>query len=175
VYLLALQTRLPSEIPSIETVRDRVTEDFRREQARLLAREAGTRFLVALTNALAEGKTFAEAAAAANLTHIALPRFTSASRNLPGWDPRVNFDQVKMLAANLQPGKAGDLVTTADGALVVFLKNREPVTDAEVKDALPNYLTELRKERQFEGFSDWFQHQIEATAIDMPSGDDLEG
>lgn len=175
VYVLALQERFASSVPTLDEVRDRVTEDFRREQARLLAREAGTNFVATLPKLLAEGKTFAEAATAAAATHITLPRFSAGSRNLPGWDPRVSFDQVRILAADLQPGKASDLATTAEGALVVSLKAREPVTDSELKDALPNYLTELRNERQFEGFSDWFQHQIEATAIDMPSGDDFEG
>jgi hypothetical protein len=175
VYLLALQSRFPSEIPSFDSVQDRVTEDFRREEARLLAREAGTNFVATLTNFLAQGKPFAEAAAAANLPHLTLPRFSSASRNLPDWDRRVNFEQTKVLAANLQPGKASDLVTTPDGALVLFLKTREAVTDAEVNTALTNYLAELRTERQFEAFSDWFQHQVEATAIDMPSGDDQGG
>ena len=171
VYVLALQGRIPSEIPPFEAVRDRVTEDYRREQARQLARDAGAAFLATLTNTLAQGKTFTEAAAAAGLPCVVLPQFTAASRTLPDWDRRVNFEQAKMVAGNLQPGQASELVTTMDGALVLFLKRREAVTDAEVKQALPNYLTELRKERQFEGFSDWFQHQIEATAIDMPTGE----
>jgi hypothetical protein len=175
VFVLALHARLPSEIPSLDAIRPRVTEDFQREQARLLAREAGTNFVASLPKLSAEGKTFAEAAGAAGLPHVTLPRFSANSRNVQGWDGRVNFDQVRMLTANLQAGKTSDLVTTPEGALVLFLKSREPVTDSELKDALPGFLTELRTERQFEGFSDWFQHQIEATAIDMPSGDDLDG
>ncbi len=175
VFILALQNRIPSEIPGLDAIRDRVTEDFRREQARLLARESGTNFVTSLTNLVAQGKTFADAAAAANVTPIALPEFSAASRNLPNWDRRVNLEQAKMLAANLQPGKFSDLVTTADGAMVLHLKRRDPVTDAELKDALPGYLTELRRERQFEGFSDWFQHQIETTAISMPTADDQGG
>jgi hypothetical protein len=140
----------------------------------MLARQTRTNFLATLTNVLAAGKPLPRRPLPPASTHHPA-RFSAASRNLPDWDRRVNFDQAKMLAAILQPGKPSDLVTTADGALVLFLKNREPVTEAELKAALPNYLAELRKERQFEGFSDWFQHQIEATAIDMPSGDDAGG
>lgn len=168
-YLLALRGRIPSEVPSLDAVRDRVTEEFRREQARLLAREAGTNFVTSLTNALAAGQSFSDACAAANVTPIPLPKFSASSRNLPDWDRRVNFEQVRAASANLQAGMPSHLLLTADGALLVHLKTREPVTDAELKDALPSFLADLRQERQFEGFSDWFRHQILETRIDMPS------
>lgn len=169
VYLLALKGRVPSEVPSLDAVRDRVTEEFRREQARLLAREAGTNFVTSLTNALAAGQSFGDACAAANVTPIPLPKFSASSRNLPDWDRRVNFEQVRATSASLQAGTASNLLLTADGAMLVYLRTREPVTDAELKDALPTFLADLRQERQFEGFSDWFRHQILETRIDMPS------
>lgn len=172
VYLLALKGRIPSVVPPLEDVRERVTEEFRREQARLLAREAGTNFVTSLTNALAAGQSFSDACAAANVTPIPLPKFSASSRNLPDWDRRVNFEQVRAASAGLQAGTASNLLLTADGALVVYLKTREPVTDAELKDALPTFLADLRQERQFEGFSDWFRHQILETRIDMPSGEE---
>ena len=172
VYLLALKGRVPSEVPSLEAVRDRVTEEFRREQARLLAREAGTNFVTSLTNALAAGQSFSDACAAAQVTPIPLPKFSASSRNLPDWDRRVNFEQVRAASASLRAGTASNLLLTADGAMLVYLKTREPVTDAELKDALPPFLTDLRQQRQFEGFSDWFRHQILETRIDMPSGEE---
>jgi hypothetical protein len=172
VYLLALKGRIPSEIPTLDALRERVTEEFRREQARLLAREAGTNFVTSLTNALAAGQSFADACAAANVTPIPLPKFSAGSRNLPDWDRRVNFEQVRAATSGLRAGSASNLLLTADGALVVYLKNREQVTDAELKDALPPFLADLRQERQFEGFSDWFRHQILETRMDMPSGED---
>ena len=169
VYILALKGRIPSEVPPLEAVRERVTSDFKRDQAQLLAREAGTNFVTSLTNLLAQGKTFADACAEAKVTPIPLPQFSGASRNLPDWDRRINIEQAKYVAKNVETGKASALVPTADGGFVLYLKAREAVKDSELKDALPGYLAELREQGEFSTFNDWFQHQIELTGIDMPS------
>ncbi len=169
VYILALKGRIPSEVPPLEAVRERVTNDFKRDQAQRLAREAGTNFVAATTHLLAQGKTFAEACTEAKVVPIVLPQFTPSSRNLPDWDRRINIEQAKFIAKTLEPGKASDLFPTADGGVVLFLKSREAVTDAELKDALPGYLAELREQGEFSTFNDWFQHQIELTGIEMPS------
>jgi hypothetical protein len=169
VYLLAFRARFPSEIPPLEALRDRVEEEYRREQALILARQACTNFVANLTNQLAAGRNFTDLAVQAGATWIGLPVFTLASRNLPQWDPRVSLDQVKLVAPGLQPNTPSGPVLTRDGALVLLLKKREPVTDAELREALPNYLSELRAQRRFNGFSDWFQRQIELTRITMPS------
>lgn len=169
VYLLAFLARFPSEIPPLEALRERVEEEYRREQALVLARQACTNFVATLTNQLAAGRNFTDLAVAAGATWIGLPVFNLASRNLPQWDPRVSLEQVKLVAPGLQPNSPSSPVLTRDGALVLLLKKREPVTDAELREALPNYLSELRAQRRFNGFSDWFQRQIELTRISMPS------
>ncbi|MCL5742614.1 MAG: SurA N-terminal domain-containing protein [Acidobacteria bacterium] len=169
VYILALKDHLPSEVPPLEAVRERVSSDFKRDQAQLLAREAGTNFVTSLTNLLAQGKSFTNACAEAKVTPITLPQFTPSSRSLPNWDRRINLEQAKYVAQKLETGKASALIPTADGGFVLYLKAREAVTDAELKDALPGYLAELRQQGEFSTFNDWFQHQIELTGITMPS------
>lgn len=169
VFILALQARFPSEIPALDTVRDRVTQDFRREEAMLLARQSATNFVTTLTNGLAAGKTFTELATQAGATWLGLPTFGPGSRNLEGWDRRVNLEQVKLVTANLQTNTTSGPILSADGAFVLFLKSREPAADTEVKEALASYLKELQDERRFEGFSEWFRRQIELTRIDMPA------
>lgn len=169
VFILALQARFPSEIPTLEAVRDRVTQDFRREEAMLLARQSATNFVTTLTNELAAGKTFTELTTQAGATWLGLPTFGPGSRNLEGWDRRVNLEQVKLVTANLQTNTTSGPILSADGAFVLFLKSREPAADTEVQEALASYLKELQDERRFEGFSDWFRRQIELTRIDMPA------
>lgn len=169
VFILALKDRLPSEVPPLAAVRERVTNDFKRDQAQLMAREAGTNFVTSLTNLLAQGKSFTNACAEAKVTPIVLPQFTPSSRSLPNWDRHINLEQAKYVSQKLEPGKASALIPTADGGFVLYLKAREAVTDAELKDALPGYLAELRQQGEFSTFNDWFQHQIELTGITMPS------
>ncbi len=153
-YVLALLSRFPSEIPPLEAMRDRVLEEYRREEAVLLARQACTNFVNTLSAPLAEGRLFSDVSTRAGATWISLPTFTPASRNLPGWDRRASLEQVKLVAANLRPNTPSGVVLTSDGALVLLLKSREAVGDAEVREALPPYLGELRSQNRFSGFSE---------------------
>jgi peptidyl-prolyl cis-trans isomerase D len=59
VYVIALARQLPSEIPPFADIRARVSRDYQTQQGALLAREAGTNFMVKLTVGMATGKSFA--------------------------------------------------------------------------------------------------------------------
>lgn len=170
-YVLALLSRFPSEIPPLQALHERVLEEYRREEAIRLARQTCTNFVNTLAEQLAEGRPFSDLATRAGATWISLPTFSPASRNLPGWDRRVSLEQVKLVAANLRPNTPSGVVLTSDGALVLLLKNREAVSDAEVRETLPSYLSELRSQNRFNGFGDWFQRQIELTRVTLPAED----
>ena len=58
VYVLGLKKRLPSELPPLESIREKVSEDYRKNQALTLARTAGQSFHGTLTNQLAQSKAF---------------------------------------------------------------------------------------------------------------------
>ena len=57
MYVIAFNKKLPSEIPTLDQIRDQVVKDYRYSQALNLARKAGTDFYQTLTNGLAQGKT----------------------------------------------------------------------------------------------------------------------
>src|SRR5213075_34693 len=72
VYILALKKTLPSEAPVFESVRDKVTADYKYTEALKLARKAGADFDKLLTNGLAQGKTFDALCAEAKVKPTAL-------------------------------------------------------------------------------------------------------
>jgi len=166
IYLMALKRKLPSEVPALETIRASVTEDYMREQARQLARQAGTNFHALLTNRLAQGGTFAEACAALKVVPINLPRFSANTRNLPDLDRRLDLSSVKTTAAALPAGKTSELVNTYDGGFVLHVKSRTPVAEAEVKKELPQFLADLRQAQRLRSFYEWFAKQRELSRID---------
>jgi hypothetical protein len=172
VYLFALKQKFPSELPSLDSIRIRVTDDFMNEQATRLARAAGTNFVAALTNALTQGKTFADACAAAKITPVALPPFAMATRTVAGLDPRLNLDQLKRAVSGRPAGSATGLLPMADGAFVLFVKARVPVTDAEVKAGLPKFLADLRDSEQYRAFDAWFRQQFQLSRIDIRGKDE---
>src|SRR6267143_2899878 len=58
VYLLALKTNIPGELPSLEKIRDKVKTDYKRSQALEMARNEGKASQTAITNGLAQKKNF---------------------------------------------------------------------------------------------------------------------
>lgn len=82
IYIIALVRQLPSEIPSLDQIRARVTEDYRLHEATLAAQRAGTNFVHTLASRMA-GHTFASACVAAGLQPQVLPPFSLSTRDLP--------------------------------------------------------------------------------------------
>jgi SurA N-terminal domain/PPIC-type PPIASE domain len=161
VYLAALQRKVPSEVPGFESVRARVTADFRRVQSQEAARSAGEAFAATV----AQGKPFAEAAAAQNLRVADLAPFSIATQSLPDLDARVSLSLIKDAAFSLKPGTAGKFVPSSDGGFVLFVKERKPVDDALVKAGLNSYLDERRHQHQEEVFERWFQSEFQKSGL----------
>lgn len=171
VYIIALKERLPAEVPALETIQERVTEDYKRDTSTRLAREAGNQFVQALTNGLAQGKTFAAICTEANVTPVALPQYSSATRAMPAnWDRRVNLEQLKAMTGTKAAGTATDLILTRDGGFVAYIKARTPVTEDEVKKELPATLADMQRQGQMEAFNEWFRHQLQVSRINTIKG-----
>ena len=168
VYVIALKKRFPSEIQSFETVRQKVTDDYKHAEALKLARMAGDKFAVAATNGLAAGRKFEAIVAETKVKPLVLSPFTLATRTLPELENRVNLAQLQNVAASLAAGKASSLVPTAEGGFVVYLKARLPVEMEKLKADLPEFITRKREERQGVAYSEWFRRQAEETRLVMP-------
>lgn len=174
VYVIALKQRFPSEVPSLDSIRARVEQDFRRNESLRLAREAATNFVSKLTNSLAQGKTFESVCAEENVTPIKLPPFSMSSQTVQDWDRRIDLNYAKSAAMGVEAGKPSRVVPSRDGALVLYVRQRRQVSEEELKQELPKFLARMRDSEQYRAFSDWFQHQIDATKIVTYLGRDRE-
>lgn len=151
----AVAGRTPSMVPSLETVRPRVVQDYQQSQSTEAARQAGRQFQAAATNGLAQGKAFTDVAAASAVSPVEFS-FTPSSPTIPGLDSRINPGQVKNVAGRLPVGGVSDFVPTIDGGFVLTLRERKPAPDDIVKAGLNSYLAELREQREREAFNAWF-------------------
>lgn len=168
-YVIALKNRIPSEVPSLDSIRARVTEDYRNQQALGSAREAGAIFNRQLTNGLAQGKSFEAICAEVNIKPLDLPPFSAATTTMPELQGRIDFSMVRNLASDLAPGKASPLAPSRSGAMLVYMKSRSPVDDSTVKSELPAFLTELRQERLYTAFNAWISHQVNVARLTGPA------
>jgi hypothetical protein len=168
IYIIALKQRIPSELPPLDAIRDRVAQDYLNNKALELAQEAGRKLHTAITNAIAQSKTFEAAAAENNASPILLAPFSRESTSLPGLPNTADSSRVVSTAFSLAPGQVSNWVPTRSGGFLVHLKEIVPPTPEKLQAELPEYLKELRQARQYEAFSDWFQKEMEAARITLP-------
>ena len=119
LYVLAFDKKMPSEIPALDQIRDRVSRDYQWSEAMLLARQAGTNFARTLMTTAAD-RSFASVCVAAGFPPQILPPFSLSTRELPELGNQAELNQLKQAAFSTPPGKASGFVDTADGGFILM-------------------------------------------------------
>jgi parvulin-like peptidyl-prolyl isomerase len=168
VYVIAYLRRLPSENPPFETIRARVTQDFRFVEAAMKAQQAGLAFHALATNGLAAGKSFADLCAEAKVKPIALAPFAMSSREVPEVENRLNVQSFKQVAFATAPGKVGELLPSADGAALVYVQERLPIDETAMRTNLPAFTRSVHQVRRNEVFNQWFSAEANKAFATIP-------
>jgi hypothetical protein len=155
VYVIALAKQLPSEIPPLDQIRARVTQDYQLHEATLRAQAAGTNFIHTLRSGLADGKSFASVCAAAGLHPETLPPFSLSTTDLPELGDRVSVSQLKSAALTTPIGRVSNFETTDDGGFIMYVKAQLPIDSAAMAADLPQFTAALRRQSGMETFDDW--------------------
>ena len=161
IYVMALAKQLPSEIPALADIRDRVTANFKFVEARQLAQSAGTNFAITAKIKMATGSSFASAAVAAGLSPQVLPPFSLSTRELPQLGELADLNQVKQAAFSTAAGQSSAFEANNAGGFVLFVQSQLPVDQSVMNAELPQFTAELRHSRENEAFNQWLQ--IEAS------------
>jgi hypothetical protein len=169
IYVLALAGQLPSEIPPLDQIRARVTQDFQQREAALAAQRAGTNFVTAILPRLAAGKTFAAASVAAGYSPEVLPPFSLSTGELPELGDRVELNLLKRAAFTTSVGHTSGLVETDDGGFVLFVQSQLPLDQAAMNAQLPQFASQLRRGRQNEAFNNWLQAEASRELRNVPA------
>ena len=167
VYVVAVKERIPGSNPAFDTIRSKVVERYRYSEAQKMAMLTGRAFQAALTNGLAQGKSFATMATEANLKLVPLPPIARATREAPGLPPNVYLQQLKNVAFSLEPGKPSPFIPTMDGGFILFLRGRLPMDEAKMKADLAEYGASMRQQRQNEAYAMWFRKQAESAQLPL--------
>ena len=97
-----------------------------------------------------------------------MPPFTANTTSLTNVDERINVRMLQSVADNLKAGASTGFMPTADGGMVVHLRERIPVSEEKLKQELPDFLNRLRLYRQNEAFNQWFRKQAEQAKLIVP-------
>ncbi len=168
VYVIALTRRLPSEIPALEKIRDHVTANYKYSEAVLLARKAGSEFYMALTNGLAQRKSFSTVCVEKKVRPIALPPFSLSTRELPEVEDHISLTQFKQITYPIPSGKPSPYIPTRDGGFVAFVQTRLPMDEAKLKADMPAFMNAVRQRRESEAFNEWFRTEVARGLRDTP-------
>jgi hypothetical protein len=159
VYIIALQTNLPSEIPPLAGIQGQVALDLRLREATLMARNAGTNFARAVTSRMAIGKSFAAAAVAEGGDPQVLPPFSLNTQEMPELEAHVTVSQLKSATITTIVGNASGFKESDDGGFVVYLESRLPLDQSKMQTDMPQFLAQLRQQRQSQAFNSWVQRE----------------
>jgi len=72
------------------------------------------------------------------------------------------------VAFELKPGQASQFLPVSEGGFIVYLKEKIPVSGAQVNAELPDYFAKLRMYRQNEAFNGWFRKEAEQARLTLP-------
>jgi hypothetical protein len=170
VYVISYNMQIPRVTPPLEQVRDRVISDYKRSQALMQSQLAGRAFYQTVTNGLAQGKSFESLCAEAHLKTTNLPPFSISTRSLPEAEELASLNQLKQVAFSTMPGKVSTFQPTAEGGMLLYVKNKLPVDETKAQADLPNFVLSLRRTRQQEAFEEWFRKEAEKGLRDTPAG-----
>jgi peptidyl-prolyl cis-trans isomerase D len=171
VYLFGFKRKVPSEVQPLESIREQVTEDYRRSEGLKAARESANAFVAAMTNAAPGTANFDAAAQQYGLTVVDLPPASrQANEPIENLPPLIDAGALRSAAADLKPGEVSSYVPTREGGFVVTLEKVIPPTDEEVQRELPHFTQEYRRRQAAEAFNDWFVKQQQDAQIALNIG-----
>jgi hypothetical protein len=168
VYVIALAKQLPSEIPPLDQIRNRVTQDYRMVQATMIAQRTGTNFAPALAGQLMAGHSFAAACIAAGLQPETLPPFSLSTQDLPELNNRAGLPQIKQATFSTPAGQASGFEETENGGFIAYVQSRSPVDSMTLSADLPQFTASLRRARESEAFNQWIQAEANSQMRTTP-------
>jgi hypothetical protein len=179
VYIIGFNKQIPSEVPTLDQVRDKVMTDYKFIQALQQAYIAGTAFHTAVTNGLNQGKTFAAIAETSHYKPVTVPPFSIGTQELahPDIEARANLNELKQAAFSTPPGKASAFAwpdsqtlqrLANPGGFVLYVKEKLPIDQKTMEAELPKFTQLVRQKRMQEAFNLWFAKEAQKGLVDTP-------
>lgn len=167
-YVIALRDRLPSIVPPLEAIKEKVIADYKRQQALDIAQTRGKIFYNTLTNAIALKKSFTEACLDAKYSPVSLPPFSRSTRALENVQLPVNLNEIKRVAFDLAPGQVSQFIPTREGGMIIYVRSVLPIDEQKMHKELPQFIASIRQTRLYEAADLWLQKQRQAMQMVVP-------
>jgi hypothetical protein len=168
-YIVCFKQKLASELPALDTIRDRVVQDYKSFEANSLTRQAANSFLAAVTNSPAKSDEFAKLGAQNGISLIDLPPFSKDSRSpIEGLPWQVNASSLRNVAFELGEGQTSSYIPASNGGYVIYVEKVLPASDDDVKRELADFTKDLQRQKEMEAFNEWFAHEAQLAKLQLP-------
>jgi hypothetical protein len=175
VYVIGLAKQLPSAIQPISEIRDRVVEDYKYFEGAQKARAAGTNFYFAAMVQMGAGKSFGQVAMSTGEAPVVLRPFSLSSQEIPQAEGHADAAQIKNAAFSTPAGHVSPFQATADGGFVLYVQALLPVDEKDKAAKLPQFLAQIRRNRESEAFNLWMETEANRELRTTPVYDELMG
>ena len=160
-YVLRLEEVVPARPLTFEEARQQVVEQIKNSRAyeQLTTKAAEVRGKILAD--MKAGKTFADAAKAADQKVETYPPFTLAEPNFEAADAR----EVMTKSGEMSEGQLSDFVATQDGGVLVHLDKREPIDEAKFEKEKALLEPRFAQQKQALVFLEWLRKQRDEAKI----------
>lgn len=161
--VLHLLNIIPARPLTLDEARPKIVESLKNTRAREnLTAEADT-IRKGLLEALARGQSLADAARAAGQTATDLAPFTLSEPPYGIQDADMIIEKV----AALNAGELPTLQTTPEGGLLVYVRGREPLDEAQWEKQKATLITQQRLGRERVAFAEWLRAAREGAGLNL--------
>ncbi len=152
-----------SRVKTFDEAKQDATAQRIADKAATALTEAANEANEKIKTALAEGKSFEEAAKSAGIESeiLTLTESTQRSQLDPAKYPAGFFDAAKYTA----PGALTEPIIESDRAFIALVEKREFVTDANTQDMIDNQLSRVNEETSYAALTSWLNQKTEAANV----------
>jgi len=153
----------PSRVKTFDEAKEAARKQWTAEQATAAFAKAATETHEKIKAALAEGKSFADAAKAAGIESdiVSLTEISQNTKPDVTKSPSRLFESTKYTA----PGTLAEPEIEADRAFIIFVEKREFVKDADTDQSIDSLVNRETESNRINAFVTWLNDKTEASDI----------
>ena len=149
---------------TFEEAKDEARAQFIAEKAATAMKAAADEAAAKIKEALAAGKSFADAAKDAGITEIReFSKVTSDYRPDPAAEPRNLFEATRYVA----PGSLAEVLTEADRAFIIHVASREVEKQADAATRIDAQVASASRQNEMIAFMGWLSDRVEAAKVEQ--------
>ena len=160
-YVLQLAGITPSKPMTLDDAKKQLTEEIISERANEALNLKGAELRKKITESIAAGKSFADAAKDAGAVAETYPTFSSAEPKMDQPDAR----EIMGRSFEMNEGELSDFTPTQSGGLLIHIDKRQPVDEAGFEKEKTMFASQIDRMKKEAAFQQWLKSRRSAAGF----------